>query len=112
MTDKVNPTPSDIDALKGAAKQKPNDIKAQLAVGWAHYGKGQAEEARAIFENITARWPGDLEAHYGLGMSLKKMGQPGPAKESFQKAVAAQAKTVRETMLKRLAEQQVDIIIR
>lgn len=111
MTEKEEPTISDVNALKEQAKLKPNDLKSQRAVGWAHYGKDQVEEARAVFENITARWPDDLEGHYGLGMSLKKLGQAGSAKESFKKAAEAQDKTVRESMLKRLAEQQQHIIL-
>ena len=101
---------ANIDALQQEAAQNPNDREIQRRLGWTLFGLGRLEEARAAFEAARERWPEDIEFHYGLGLALKQLGQVEQALASFEQALSGDSESVRAAMLRRMAEEQKNIL--
>ena len=101
---KTPPVP--IEAFQQQAKEQPADAAAQLRLGWALYGAGRLQEARKVLEDAQRDHPSDLEVVYALGLTLKRAGDPGPARTAFQKLLelipGVQDRT-RSAVLRRIA---------
>ncbi|HEX9798353.1 MAG TPA: tetratricopeptide repeat protein [Anaerolineales bacterium] len=97
-----------IEALEAQARQKPDDIGALRELGWAHYGRGQTEQAIEVFRRATERFSEDSESFYGLGLSLVKLGgQEQAATQAFEQAVQLADSIpgkIRAEMLRKLAQ--------
>ena len=102
---------SNLEELRLGAASAPNDVEAQYRYGWALLGLGKTEEARTIFEAAHSHWPGEIEILYGLAMTLKQIGQGDKAREFFQQVLQKDPKSVRDSMLKRMADVQIQIIL-
>jgi len=101
-----------IASLQEEASRQPDDRDLQRKLAWALYGAGRFEEARDAFEKARERWPDDIEFHYGLGLSLKQLGQKEVALTEFEKALATGERSVQASMLRRLAEEQRNILMK
>ncbi|MDH2442844.1 DUF5107 domain-containing protein [Amnibacterium sp. CER49] len=82
-----------------ALRRDPGDVRSNLAIGTLHYGAAQYAEAIEYLQRAVdreTRWvpnPADGEAHYRLGLALRRAGQDRQARRAFEKATwnAAQA---------------------
>ena len=101
-----------IASLQEKASRQPDDRDLQRKLAWALYGVGRFEDARDAFEKARERWPDDIEFHYGLGLSLKQLGQREVALTEFGKALATGERSVQASMLRRLAEEQRNILMK
>lgn len=77
--------PVPIEAFQRQAQESPSDAAAQLRFGWALYGAGRLQEAQKVLEEAARNHPNDLEVLYALGLTLKRAGDPEPARAAFQK---------------------------
>jgi tetratricopeptide (TPR) repeat protein len=102
---------SNLEELRQGASSQPNDLQSQYRYGWALLGLGEVEEARKVFEASHSRWPDEIEILYGLAMALKAAGQHEKAREFFGQVEAKASGGVRDSMLKRMAGIQTEIIL-
>ncbi len=108
------PDPAEIvESYRAAASERPNDAQALADLGWGLYGAAQYAEAVEQFQRALSADPGYLDAHYGLGLAHKALGDKTAAAASFDKAaeLTQQAEDpVRGAMLRRLAHGHVNEI--
>jgi tetratricopeptide (TPR) repeat protein len=100
-----------IEAYRAAASGNPQDAQAQVDLGWGLYGGGKYAEALEQFQRALALDARSVDAHYGLGLAHKALGDKAAAVAAFNKvaALAEQAEdAVRATMLRRLAHGHVN----
>jgi thioredoxin-like negative regulator of GroEL len=102
---------SNLEELRQSAASAPNDVNAQYRYAWALLGLGKTDEARTIFEAAHTHWPGEIEIIYGLAMTLKQVGQEEKARELFLQVMQKDAVTIRDAMLKRMADVQIQVIL-
>ncbi|MBL8761412.1 MAG: tetratricopeptide repeat protein [Phycisphaerae bacterium] len=81
--------------LSACNQQRP--IHAIRAAAEAAYDKGDYELARAEYEQLVERYPGDPTARYGLGMSCLKTSDPMKARE--QLAIAYEVDPTRDEVI-------------
>ena len=74
--------------LERANKQEPAKGSILEALGRAYFNSGQAERARETFEALLEVDPSSHYAHYAVGQSLKRLGQPDRARTHLRLAVA------------------------
>jgi tetratricopeptide (TPR) repeat protein len=102
---------SNLEELRQGASSQPNDLQSQYRYGWALLGLGQAEAARKVFEASRTRWPEEIEILYGLAMAVKAEGKLEKASELFEQVQAKAAEGIRDSMLKRMAGVQIEVIL-
>jgi Flp pilus assembly protein TadD len=96
----TQPAGSEVDALVGQA--------------WSEHYHGQNDNAVKQFRQIVEKYPDHIDANYGLGLVLKKLGQKEEAGKVFQKTkelvdaagITPQDDNARFQMLSRMVEQQ------
>jgi tetratricopeptide (TPR) repeat protein len=109
------PEPAEIvEAYRSAVSEHPHDVQALADLGWGLYGAAKYAEAVEQFQQALAVDSSYLDAHYGLGLAQKALGDKVAAAAAFDK-VADLAKQesedpVRGAMLHRLAHGHVNEI--
>jgi tetratricopeptide (TPR) repeat protein len=80
----------DLDIVKAEGPLEPasagDTLSTTMSRGYAAFGRGQVEEARAIFEAAVREFPESAEAHNNLGFVRLVQRQPTEALESFLQA--------------------------
>lgn len=74
--------------LDRAARLEPGKGSILEALGRAQFNAGQHALARESFERLLEVDPSSPYGHYALGLSLKRLHQPGPARTHLRLAVA------------------------
>jgi len=59
----------------------------RIGEAWRMHRDGNNDQAIKIFKEIIQKSPDSVDAHYGLGLSYKAMGDNASAADSFQKAL-------------------------
>jgi tetratricopeptide (TPR) repeat protein len=62
------------------------NISARIAQAWAYHRAERNNDAQREFEAILHNAPDDIDALYGMGLTLRAAGQKDEAIELFQKA--------------------------
>jgi Flp pilus assembly protein TadD len=84
----------------------PNDALVHINLAWGLHYNNQAEESVAEFQRALDLDVNSLDAHYGLGLSLKRLEKKQEARRAFEKAVALSGQVEdrnRGKMISRLA---------
>lgn len=63
------------------------EISQKIGDGWALQSKGDAQGAVQAFQNIIGQDVDQVDAYYGLGLSLRIAGDKVAAKAAFEKAL-------------------------
>lgn len=88
-------TPREAIALfEQAAKENPNDARAQLNLGSAYYIAGNLDAAFAVLREAVALSPGLDHAHYYLGVIYAKRGDKASARQELEKVIQGGAHIV------------------
>jgi Flp pilus assembly protein TadD len=74
--------------LERAARAEPNKGSILEALGRACFNSGQPARSREVFERLIEVDPSSAFAHYGLGLSLKRLGLRDGARTHLRLAVA------------------------
>jgi Flp pilus assembly protein TadD len=74
--------------LERALRLEPRKGSILEALGRAYYGSGQRELAAGAFEALLQLDPSNTYAHFGLGLSLERMGQLEDARTHLRLAAA------------------------
>jgi len=61
-----------------------NDVSERISQAWQQHRLGRSEAAITEFEKIVQQNPNDIDAHYGLGLSQKAVGQTEAAQQTFE----------------------------
>lgn len=76
--------------LDKVAKVRPQDPDVQNALGVTLYNLKDLDGAKAAFEGLLARDPGDYRARFNLGLLYKyALGQPDKAAQAFDAVIAS-----------------------
>jgi tetratricopeptide (TPR) repeat protein len=106
------PQPAEVlESYRAAANAAPQDLQAQVDLGWGLYGASKYSEALEQFQRALALDPNSLDANYGLAISHKALGNKEAAVAAFAKVAELTAQVedhVRGTMLRRLAHGHVN----
>jgi Flp pilus assembly protein TadD len=70
-----------------AKQQMPNDDNVSDTLGWVYLKKKLADNALAVFKDLTKRYPTNAEYRYHLGMSQILKGDLPAARQSLQTAL-------------------------
>ena len=95
-----------LESYRAAVTANPNNAEAHSNLGWGYYGQKQFAEAVKAFQQALTLDRNVVDAHYGLGLTLKESGsQPGAIAEFESVAALAPQleNSVRGQMLARLA---------
>lgn len=65
-----------------------SSIEVQVGKAWGELRNGNLETALSGFEKALNAVPNNVDAHYGMGMTLRASGREAEAIESFQKALS------------------------
>jgi tetratricopeptide (TPR) repeat protein len=76
------------DALREIAGMQVKTLDAQLLEGWVNYRMGRIEPARAIFGQVLAENPGQLDAMEGLGYAALRVNDLQQAEPLFTELLA------------------------
>jgi Flp pilus assembly protein TadD len=79
--------------LERADRLEPGKGSILEALGRAYFNSGQAERARQTFTSLLDVDPSAHYAHYGLAMSLKRLGRRSEARTHLRLAVALSPRT-------------------
>src|SRR3989338_2008063 len=96
-----------------AVAAKPNSSAARANLGMGYYGAKRYEEALPEFQAALKLDRNNVDAYYGLGLTLKASGEKKEAIEAFEKAIALAGRLsdeVKGQMLMRLAQGQINEI--
>jgi len=74
--------------LERAQKLEPRRGSIMEALGRAHYNSGDFERAAEAFGRLVEIDPVAAYGHFGLGLSLKRLGRPDRARGHLRLAVA------------------------
>jgi Flp pilus assembly protein TadD len=74
--------------LERADRQEPAKGSILEALGRAYFNSGQTDRARVAFEALLDIEPSSHYAHYAIGQSLKRLGDPNRARTHLRLAVA------------------------
>jgi arylsulfatase A-like enzyme/Flp pilus assembly protein TadD len=89
-------------SLKDALAREPRIPRTYSLYGELLLEAGRVEEAAKVFETYAALEPGSFDAHYGLGVSLLRLGRTDAAIEALSKAVEIDPKNTKSYL--RLSE--------
>lgn len=64
------------------------NIVAEIGRAWDLQRKGQADAALKEFDRILSQSKDNIDAHYGMGLVKRSLGQNAAAVEHFQRALA------------------------
>lgn len=95
------------------AAADPNSVDARCNLGWGHYGERRYDEAAAAFREALALEANNVDALYGLGLSLKEAGQGEAAVPYFVQVIKLappKEPGARGKMLARLARGHINLI--
>ena len=70
-----------------AVQEYPYDSLARLTLGWAHYRRGDYQEAVKELEEAVELEPDNQEIYYALGLSYMELGQRKEAEEMLLKSL-------------------------
>ena len=105
--------PNVLENYQAAAQANPTSVEAQSNLGWGYYGQKQFDEAVQAFNAALALDNSYIDAHYGLGLTLKENKQ-GPAAipefETVIKLTSQIENSERAMMLARLARGHINQI--
>ena len=73
--------------LERADRIEPGKASILEALGRAYFNQGDLARAAERFSAIVESYPLDHYAHFGLGLSYKRLGQPVPARRHLRMAV-------------------------
>ena len=73
--------------LERADRLEPGKASILEALGRAYYNQGRPQQAAERFKAIVDRDPLAHYGHFGLGMSLRRMGDPEAARRHLRMAV-------------------------
>jgi len=77
-----------LEFLEHAAKNAPNDMETQKAIGMVRFELKQYDQAKKIFEKVLAKDPNDALTHYNMGILLKHyMSKASEGDAHFRKVV-------------------------
>jgi tetratricopeptide (TPR) repeat protein len=99
--------PTVIDNYRAAVAANPNSAEAQSNLGWGLYGLRKYDESIQAYEKALSLDANFVDAHYGLGLTLKEAGRKDRAAQEFETVIklAPQLENnVRGTMLAKLAQ--------
>lgn len=85
--------------------EENNTSAKKIGEAWGLHRNNQNEEAAAAFRELTQVDEHSVDAYYGLGLSLRAMGQREDAVEAFRRAYNL-AKEKLEALRAEIAEQQ------
>jgi tetratricopeptide (TPR) repeat protein len=63
------------------------EISQKIGDGWALQSKGDSQGAAQAFQTILSEDVDQVDAYYGLGLSLRAAGDKAAAKAAFEKAL-------------------------
>ncbi len=95
-----------------------NEIKTKIDAAWRVYRAGQQQAAIEHFTMVLAEDPDQIDAHWGLGLSYRHLGEREKARQAFEKVAELATQALqnepedreRYFMLQRMARQQIDQI--
>lgn len=64
-----------------------NTLDMQIGQAWQSHRTGDNQNSLAQFESIINQSPGNIDAHYGLGLVRRAIGQHELAVQAFRKAL-------------------------
>ena len=105
----VNP----IDEYAAAATANPSNAQAQANLGWGHYSRDNLDEAMRQFEKALQLNKDNIDAQYGMSLTLKKAGKTDLAVAALERAAELASKIEdreRQQMLLRLLHGHVNVI--
>jgi protein O-mannosyl-transferase len=76
-----------IQYLREAARERPNDAKANTGLADALRGKGQTSEATSYYKKALQTAPDDPAAHVGLALALEEIGELEEASIHYKAAL-------------------------
>ncbi len=62
-----------------------NEIKTKIDAAWRAYRAGQQQAAVEHFITILAEVPDEIDAHWGLGLSYRHLGEREKARQRSRK---------------------------
>jgi tetratricopeptide (TPR) repeat protein len=102
-----------IETYRSAVNSNPNSAEAYSNLGWGYYGLRNFDEAVKAFRQALSLDRNYIDAHYGLGLTLKEAGAGSEAVPAFEAVVTLapqDANTIRGQMLSRLARGHINQI--
>ncbi len=94
-------------------KMNPQTDDEYLERGWLYYSREKFELAEADIDIVLQREPGNIDAWYALGLTLKAMGNAQGAVDAFSRIDAAIGQIddhQKATIISRLAHGQINQI--
>jgi tetratricopeptide (TPR) repeat protein len=76
---------------KQAREAAPDDSNTADTLGWILYRRGDYQGALELLQECARKSPDNLVAQFHLGMIHSRLGEEGPAREAFQRALAGPA---------------------
>ncbi len=98
-----------------SANSEANDSREYQLRGYALYTTGDYSQAQTEFEKAVSLDPNDIEAVYGLGLTLKMQGRLEESSDTFQKVLSLLQDgyvkdSTRAKMLERLTKGHLNIM--
>lgn len=98
-----------------SANPEANDSREYQLRGYALYTTGDYSQAQTEFEKAVSLDPNDIEAVYGLGLTLKMQGRLEESSDTFQKVLSLLQDgyvkdSTRAKMLERLTKGHLNIM--
>lgn len=64
-----------------------SNVSQEIGNAWAAHREGKQDEALRGFEQVINRQPDSVDAHYGMGLVLRKLGKDNEALQSFERGL-------------------------
>ncbi len=112
---KIKPIPAvnAIEEYAAAATSNPANAQAQANLGWGYYSRDNLEDALRQFEKALQLNKDNIDAQYGLSLTLKKAGKTELAVAALERAAELAAsieERERQQMLLRLIRGHINSI--
>ena len=78
----------------------------KIGRAWRLHREGDNQGAIRLFEEVIAASPDSVDAHYGMGLAFKSMGNMQSAADSFQRALSVTEQALSAVQLTSHAEGQ------
>ncbi len=99
-------------------KSGTSEVDMQIGQAWSLHFKAQHQDAVKSFGEIVRRWPENIDANYGLALSLRGAGQKAEAAKVFAttKSLVETARANQSSdesrlmMISRMIEQQLVLV--